>query len=107
MGKVLWFLGAASLGVAAYVILSDRSTSPAYADGLDEFTGKADAWGAKQRVTGTGGVLGGKLEQGFGKLTGNESRQTEGVLDETVGRVKDAAGQAAHAVTNAVSEARN
>ena len=107
MGKFLWILGAASLGVAAYVILSERAGSPAYADSLDEFTGKADAWGAKQRVTGTGGVLGGKLEQGLGKLTGDSSRESEGVLDETIGRVKDAAGQAAHAATDAVNEARS
>ena len=85
MGKFLWILGAASLGVAAYVILNDRSASMQAADGLDEFSGRADMWGAKQRVTGTGGVLGGKLEQGFGKLTGDRKTQGEGVLDEAAG----------------------
>ncbi len=107
MGKFLWILGAASLGVAAYVILSDRSGSYSTGSGLDEFTGKADLWGAKQRVTGTGGVLGGKVEQGFGRLTDDPAREGEGVVDEAVGRVKDAAGQAAHAVTDAVGEARS
>ncbi len=107
MGKFLWILGAASLGVAAYVILNDRSDPLRTSDGLDEFTGRADLWGAKQRVTGTGGVLGGKVEQGIGRLTDDPAREGEGVLDETVGRVKDAAGQAAHAVTDAVSQARS
>ncbi len=107
MSKFLWILGAASLGVAAYVILSDRSPSFSTGSGLDDFTDQADLWGAKQRVTGTGSVLGGKLEQGFGKLTDDPAREGEGVLDETIGRVKDAAGQAAHAVTDAVSDARS
>ncbi len=106
MGKFLWVLGAASLGVAAYVILNDRAASMQAADGLDEFSGRADMWGAKQRVTGTGGVLGGKLEQGFGKLTGDRSTQGEGLLDEAAGRVKDTAGQAAHAVSGAIQDAK-
>ena len=107
MGKFLWVLGAASLGVAAYVILNDRAASTRAADGLDEFSGRADMWGAKQRVTGTGGVLGGKLEQGFGKLTGDRSTESEGMLDEAAGRVKDTAGQAAHAVSDAIQDAKS
>lgn len=107
MGKFLWILGAASLGVAAYVILNDRSSSWSAANGLDEFTGRADLWGAKQRVSGAGGVLGGKVEQGLGRLTDDPAQESEGVLDETAGRVKNAAGQAAHALTDVVSEARS
>ena len=106
MGKFLWILGAVSLGVAAYVILNDRSASYA-SDGVDDLSTRADVWGAKQRVTGTGGALGGKLEQGLGKLTGDPAVQGKGALDETVGKVKDAAGQAVHAVTGALDDAKS
>lgn len=98
MNKLLLILGGAALGIAAYVIYND-SLSASTADGL---SGKADLWGSKNRVKGTGGILGGKLEQGLGRLTGDPAIEGKGVLDETVGRVKDAAGQAAHAVSDTI-----
>ena len=100
MGKFLWILGAASLGVAAYVIFSSEG-------GDSGFGTQAGTWGTKQRVKGTGGVLGGKLEQGLGDLTGDPAVQGKGVLDQAVGTVKDTAGKAAHAVSDAVSDAKS
>ena len=58
-------------------------------------------------MTGTGGVLGGKLKQGLGKLTGDEQTEGEGYVDEAVGRVKDGAGQAAHAVSDAIADLKS
>ncbi len=106
MGKLLWILGAASLGVAAYVILSDQGAFAGAADGQD-FGSQAGMWGTKQRVKGTGGVLGGKLEKGLGDLADDPAVKGKGVLDQAVGHVKDAAGQAAHAVSDAVSDAKS
>ena len=103
MGKFLLILGAASLGVAAYVIFSNEGGLA----GDGDFSTEAGAWGTKQRVTGTGGKLGGKLEKGFGDLTGDPAVQGQGLVDQAVGTVKDAAGQAAHAVSDAVGEAKS
>ncbi len=103
MNKFMWVLGATCLGVAAYVLLSDASANRRTADGLDDLSDEVSDWGTKNRVKGTGGVLGGKLKQGFGKLTGDDELQGEGAVDEGVGRVKDVAGQAAHAVSDAVA----
>ncbi len=102
MGKLLWILGAASLGVAAYVIFSSQGSTAG-----GDLSTQAGSWGTKQRVKGTGGVLGGKLEKGLGDLTGDPAVQGQGVLDQAVGQVKDAAGQAAHAVSDAVNQAKS
>jgi uncharacterized protein YjbJ (UPF0337 family) len=108
MNKLGWILGLTCLGVTAYVFLSEASservqTAGGY-DDADEFGERAGNWGTKQRVKGTGGVLGGKLKQGFGKVTGVNQTEAEGLVDEGVGRVKDAAGQVAHAVSDAIAD---
>ena len=103
MSKFMWILGATCLGVAGYVFFTDSFDSQDQsADALDEFGQSVSNWGTKNRVTGTGGQLGGKLKQGLGKLTGDDELQSEGVLDEGIGTVKDVAGKAAHAVSNAL-----
>ncbi len=104
MSKFMWILGATCLGVAGYLFFTDSlGTQGGSGDELDEFGERVGNWGTKNRVTGTGGQLGGKLKQGVGKLTGDEKLQGEGALDEGVGTVKDAAGKAAHAVKDAIS----
>ncbi len=106
MGKFLWIVGLASLGVAAYVILNEQSGSYAGADG-EELSGKAGLWGTKQRVKGTGGVLGGKIEKGLGDLADDPAVKGKGLVDQAVGTVKDTAGKAAHAVSDALSDAKS
>ena len=103
MNKFLWIIGAPALGVAAYLLLTDDGSAQT-ADGLDEFGARAGGWGTRNRITGTGGALGGKLKQGFGKLTGDEQTESEGYVDEAVGNVKDAAGKAAQGVSDVVSD---
>lgn len=108
MNKFMWILGATCLGVAAYVLLTDANGArPQYADGLDEVRDNIGQWGTGKRVTGTGGAVGGKLKQGVGKLTGNDKLQGEGFVDEAVGNVKDAAGKAAHSVSDAISDLKS
>ncbi len=104
MSKFMWILGATCLGVAGYLFFTDSlGTQGGSGDELDELGERVGNWGTKNRITGTGGQLGGKLKQGVGKLTGDEDLQGEGMLDEGIGTVKDAAGKAAHAVRDAVS----
>ncbi len=107
MSKFMWILGVTCLGAAAYVLLTDqgygtRATSGA--DDLDDVSGRMGQWGTRKRAGGMGNVLGGKLKQGFGKVTGDEQTESEGYMDEAGGRIKDAAGQAAHAVSDTISD---
>ena len=100
-----WILAAAGLSVVVYLIVNAPSTQ--YASGnpdVEDAANKTSAWGSKQRVTGTGGSLLGKAKQGVGNLTGDDQLAGEGVIDETVGTVKDAAGQAAHAVSDTLHD---
>ncbi len=107
MNKFMWILGATCLGVAAYVLITDSAANARAADGVDDLESQVSGWGTKNRVKGTGGVLGGKLKQGFGQLTGDDELQGEGAVDEGIGRVKDAAGQAAHAVSDTIADLKS
>ena len=102
MGKIAWILGVAFVGAAAYVLLSGSSYAPA-GDGVDEFGAQVGNWGTRKRAGGAGGVLGGKLKQGVGKLAGRPDVESEGAVDEAAGRVKNAAGKAAQAVSDTIS----
>jgi uncharacterized protein YjbJ (UPF0337 family) len=105
MNKFMWILGATCLGAAAYVLFSDQlATGARQGYGANDLGSDVGQWGTKQRVKGSGGVLGGKLKQGFGKLTGDDQTESEGYADEVGGRLKDAAGQAAHAVSDTIAE---
>jgi uncharacterized protein YjbJ (UPF0337 family) len=45
-------------------------------------------------VAGTTQNLGGKVEEGFGRVTGDEKTQTEGLMNQAAGAVQDLYGQA-------------
>ena len=108
-----WILAAAGLSVAAYLIVNAQTTQYASGDpDVEDAASKTSAWGSKQRVTGTGNQLGGKLKegkakQGVGNLTGDDQLAGEGVVDETVGTVTDAPGKAAHAVSDTIHDLNN
>jgi uncharacterized protein YjbJ (UPF0337 family) len=105
MNKLAWILGVACLGAAGYVLwseIAERNLQPV--DGWDEASARVGAWGTGKRVTGIGGQLGGKLKQGVGRLTKDPDVESEGVVDEFTGKVKDAAGQAAHAVSDTIHD---
>jgi uncharacterized protein YjbJ (UPF0337 family) len=94
MNKLGWILGLTCLGVTAYVFLSEASSERVQtAGGYDD----ADEFGERAGNCG-------KLKQGFGKVTGDNQTEAEGLVDEGVGRVKDAAGQVAHAVSDAIAD---
>src|SRR6201996_2340666 len=91
--KLPWFLAGVGVAAAAYFVLNQPG--PQYATGNDDVEDAADRtslWGSKQRVTGTGGRLGGKLKEGLGRVTGNDQLAGEGLADQVAGAVKDTAG---------------
>ena len=105
MKSLPWILAAVGLGVAAYVVMN--TPGPEYATGNDSIEGaarKTSAWGSKNRVTGTGTKLGGKLKEGFGNLTGNPDLANEGVADQVAGTLKDVAGSVAQAAGETIHE---
>ncbi len=103
MKTFFWLLGAGTLGLAAYIIFSNNQLDTARTrDGVDQAGDQVGQWGTKQRMTGTGSQLGGKLKQGIGKVTGDRTLEGSGAVDEVTGAVKDAAGRAAHAVQDTI-----
>jgi uncharacterized protein YjbJ (UPF0337 family) len=49
----------------------------------------------ENRLQGTARNLGGKVQEGFGKVTGNAQTQAEGLANQAVGAAQDLYGQAA------------
>lgn len=104
--KLPWIIAIAALAAAVYVLANAPQTQSATGDAdVDQAANTTGAWGTKQRVKGTGGDLLGQAKQGVGNLTGDKELQGEGVVDQVVGNVKDAAGKAAHAVADTLHNA--
>ena len=68
----------------------------------------------EDRLAGTAKNLGGKVEEGFGRATGDlknqlegKARQVEGDLQDLYGQAKDAAASAAQAVREGAGEAED
>ena len=101
--KLPWIIALASAGLAIYVVSKNANLQYAGND-ADTAASQAGAWGTKQRVKGTGGNLLGQAKQGVGRVTGDKQMQGEGMLDQAVGNVKDAAGTAASAVSDALHD---
>ncbi|MGI4758395.1 MAG: CsbD family protein [Janthinobacterium lividum] len=97
MKALPWIIAGVAFGAVAYYIAN--APEPQFADrDVEDAANQSNLWGGKQRVKGTGGDLLGKAKEGFGRATGNDSLAAEGVGDQIVGNVKDAAGKVAGAV---------
>jgi uncharacterized protein YjbJ (UPF0337 family) len=100
-----WVIAGVGVGIAAYVVLNQPG--PQYATGNDDVeyaAGRTSFWGSKQRLSGTGRGLAGRLKEGFGRVTGDDQLADQGVADQVAGAVKDTAGQAAQAAGQAIHE---
>jgi uncharacterized protein YjbJ (UPF0337 family) len=105
MKAFVWILTGVGLGFATWLILNQPTSQFATTNGdLEDAAGQASLWGSKQRVKGTGGSILGKAKQGVGNFTGDDSLTAEGLVDEVTGNVKDAAGKAAHAVSDTLHD---
>jgi uncharacterized protein YjbJ (UPF0337 family) len=68
----------------------------------------------EDRIYGTAKNLGGKAEEGFGRVTGDvksqvqgAAKQAEGAMQDVYGQAKDAATSAAEAIRETASEAED
>lgn len=57
----------------------------------------------ENRVEGTARDLGGKVQEGVGRFTGNTETQAEGVINQAAGRAQDLYGQTADAARQTAS----
>ena len=106
MKGLSWLIAGAGLGIVAYILLTQEQ-SPRYASGYDDIDDAADSagrWGTKQRVTGTGANVLGRVKEGIGRVTGDTALEGEGVVDQAAGAVKDTAGKVAHAVEGTIKD---
>jgi uncharacterized protein YjbJ (UPF0337 family) len=105
MKALSWILAGVGVGLVTYVVLNQPG--PQYATGNDDVEDAADKtslWGSKQRITGTGASIFGKLKEGVGRATGDDQLAGEGVVDQVAGAVKDTAGSAAQSIGQTMHE---
>ena len=106
MKGLSWLIAGAGLGIVAYIFFT-QEPSTRYATGYDDIDNAADTagrWGTKQRVTGAGSTVVGRLKEGLGRATGDDSLEGEGLADQATGAIKDTAGKVAHAVESTVHD---
>ena len=60
----------------------------------------------EDRVAGTARNLGGKVQEGFGRVTGDAKTQAEGLLNQATGAAQDLYGQAKDGAGEAVEVVR-
>ena len=105
MKMLPWMVAGAGLGFAAYVILTRSNFEYATGPGnAEDAARRVFGWGTRQRVSGAGGQLSGKLKEGAGRIIGNDNLAGEGIADQATGQVKDAAGSVAQAVGQTIHE---
>jgi uncharacterized protein YjbJ (UPF0337 family) len=61
----------------------------------------------ENRVAGTVRNVGGKVEEGFGRATGNAKAQAEGLVNQAAGTAQDLYGQARDSVAGAADAAQD
>jgi uncharacterized protein YjbJ (UPF0337 family) len=105
MKALTWVIAGVGAGIAAYIVLNQPG--PQYATGdndVEYAAGRTTLWGSKQRISGIGGGLAGKLKEGVGRVTGDEQLAGDGVTDQIAGAVKETAGKAAQTVGQTLHE---
>lgn len=98
MKTLAWLAAGIGAGLAIYLIAN--SPGPQYAtgsDNLEDAARNAAGWGSKQRATGVGSNVVGRVKEGLGNLTGNPDLADEGVGDQVAGNVRKGVGRFAQA----------
>ena len=106
MKTLSWILAGMGAGaVLAYIVMTQPRPAAATGwDSVEDAAANTFGWGTKNRVSGTGTNVAGKVKEGVGKLTGNPDLADEGVADQAVGSVKDAVGAVAQAAGETIHD---
>jgi uncharacterized protein YjbJ (UPF0337 family) len=98
MKIVPWLAVGAGVGVLVYLVLNAPEPKYATSSGtVEEGAAKAFGWGTKQRASGAGTDVIGKVKEGVGRFVGDPDLADEGAGDQVVGKVQNAVGQVAEA----------
>jgi uncharacterized protein YjbJ (UPF0337 family) len=98
MKTFAWLAAGIGLGLAVYLIANEPG--PQYAtesDDIEDAARNTAGWGSKQRATGLGSNVAGRVKEGLGNLTGNQNLAGEGAADQLAGNVKEGVGKFAQA----------
>jgi uncharacterized protein YjbJ (UPF0337 family) len=98
MKTLAWF--AAGIGIGLVIYLIANAPGPQYAtgsDSLEDAARSAADWGTRQRVTGAGADVLGRMKEGLGNLAGNPDLADEGAGDQVAGNIKEGVGKFAQA----------
>jgi uncharacterized protein YjbJ (UPF0337 family) len=105
MKGITWLIAGVGVAIAAYVVLNEPGARYATGNGdVEDAADRTALWGSKQRLSGTGGRLTGKLKEGLGRVTGDDQLAGEGAVDQVTGSVKNAAGKVAQAAGQTLHE---
>jgi uncharacterized protein YjbJ (UPF0337 family) len=106
MKALPWVIAGVGVGsVLAYFILN--SPGPQAEGGWDSVENAAHNaadWGSRNKISGAGRRVAGKLKQGLGRVVGDDDLAGEGVLDEAAGAIKGAAGDLAQAAGQTIHD---
>jgi uncharacterized protein YjbJ (UPF0337 family) len=107
-----WILAGVGASVATYLMFRQQQGLPQFAtntgagfgsgtgtglNAVDDAANRTSTWGDKQRLAGAGSNLLGKVKEGLGRVTGNDSLAAEGTADQAAGSVRNATGAVANA----------
>lgn len=98
MKTFAWLVAGIGIGLVVYLVAN--APEPEYATGSDNLEKTARnvfGWGAKQRATGLGGNIAGRVKEGLGNLTGDADLANSGVADQVEGDVHEGVGKFAQA----------
>jgi uncharacterized protein YjbJ (UPF0337 family) len=108
MKALPWILTGLGIGIGAVVVhVLYHESEPAYARGYSSVEDAAHTtfdWGTKQRVTGKGESIVGKVKEGLGRVTGDSTLADDGATDSLIGDAKNAAGKLGHAVGETIHD---
>jgi uncharacterized protein YjbJ (UPF0337 family) len=71
---------------------------------VEEAARGTSRWGSKARIGGAGNRVAGKVKEAFGNVTGDPGLADEGLGDQVIGHVQDAAGSLAQAAGQAIHD---
>lgn len=98
MKTLAWLVAGIGIGFVVYLIAN--APEPGYATGSDNLEDAARntfGWGMKQRATGLGSNIAGRVKEGLGNLAGDPDLADSGVADQVEGEVREGVGKFAQA----------
>jgi uncharacterized protein YjbJ (UPF0337 family) len=106
MRALPWIVAGVGIGaMATYLILNEPGIqSETGWDSVDDAANRTWRWGSRSRLAGAGANVAGKLKEGVGRALGDNDLADEGVVDQTIGAAKNAAGKVAHAAGETLHE---